>query len=302
MTIAAGRRRGPAGAEGFAMASLDRAEFRRSMTGDEPYGLGPDSLPRPGVPRGETRRFRHVGERIYPGVERDCWLHVPAGLDPNTPSPIVVFQDGGLYLGRDVEAPTVFDNLIHAGDLPPMLALFANPGEAGPGNPIFGGADNRSWEYDSLGDAYARFLLEELLPVVARDFRLSDNPADRALVGFSSGGICAFTAAWERPGAFGKVASHCGSFADIRGGHHYPPMIRKAERKPIRVFLQSGANDLNVVFGNWPLANQEMASALAYRGYDFRFEFGVGGHTLKHADALLPETLRWLWRDSPGRS
>lgn len=279
-------------------SSNDRAEFLRARTLAEPYRLGPDSLPKPGVPSGELIAFRHVGERVYPGVERDCQLYVPANHDAAAPSPIIVFQDGGLYLDDDeVAAPTVLDNLIHAGDIPPTLALFAEPGERGPGSPIFGGKDNRSLEYDSLGDAYARFLIEELLPGVAKSRRLSSDPSDRALVGFSSGGVCSFTAAWERPDAFGKVVSHCGSFADIRGGHNYPPMIRKAERKPIRVCLQSGANDLNCVFGHWPLANQQMAAALAYRAYDFRIDLGEGGHTLRHAGAILPDTLRWLWRD-----
>jgi enterochelin esterase family protein len=74
-------------------------------------------------------------------------------------------------------------------------------------------------------------------------------------------------------------------------------MVRKAQHKPIRVFLQDGSNDLDNQFGNWPLANQQMAAALKYAGYDYRFEFGDGGHTGKHGGSLMPESLRWLWRD-----
>jgi enterochelin esterase family protein len=210
----------------------------------------------------------------------------------------MVFQDGEhQYLGPNINVPIVFDNLIQRGDMPATIGLFVNPGDKGPGNPIYGGTDNRSFEYDSLGDQYARFLLEELLPQVEQRYRITGDPAGRAICGISSGGICAFTAAWERPDAFGKVVSHCGSFTNIRGGHNYPSMIRRAARKPLRVFLQSGANDIDVVFGSWPIANQDMAAALAYREYDYQFVFGEGGHSLKHGGEIFPDTLRWLWRD-----
>ena len=181
--------------------------------------------------------------------------------------------------------------------MPVTIGVFVQPGDKGPGLPIWGGTDNRSIEYDSLGDTYARFLLEELLPDVEKNVSITSDPAGRAICGISSGGICAFTVAWERPDAFSKVVTHCGSFTDIRGGHNYPSLIRRNAAKPLRVFLQSGSNDLDVVFGNWPLANQEMASALAYRGYDYQYIFGEGGHSLKHGGSIFPDTLRWLWRD-----
>jgi enterochelin esterase family protein len=209
----------------------------------------------------------------------------------------MVFQDAQLYLGPDVNAPIVFDNLIHKGEMPVTIGVFVNPGDKGTGMPIWGGNDNRSLEYDSLNDHYARFLLEELLPEVEKDYVITHDPAGRAICGISSGGICAFTVAWERPDAFSKVVSHCGSFTNVRGGHNYPSLIRKSPAKPLRVFLQSGTNDFNLVFGNWPIANQDMASALAYKGYDYQFVFGEGGHTLKHGGAIFPDTLRWLWRD-----
>jgi enterochelin esterase-like enzyme len=149
-----------------------------------------------------------------------------------------------------------------------------------------------------LGDRYARFLIEELLPEIGKRYNITSDPSGRAICGNSSGGICAFTAAWERPDAFRKVVSHCGSFTDIRGGHNYPSLIRKSEAKPLRVFLQSGAKDVDVIFGSWPLANQDMAAALAYREYDYQFVFGEGYHTLKHDGAIFPDTMRWLWRDT----
>jgi enterochelin esterase family protein len=149
-----------------------------------------------------------------------------------------------------------------------------------------------------LGDLYARYLLEELLPEVSRRCSISQAPEDRAICGMSSGGICAFTVAWERPDAFGKVVSHCGSFTDIRGGHNYPSIIRKSASKPIKVFLQTGVKDVDVIFGSWPIANQDMAAALAYRGYDYQFILGEGYHTLKHAGAIFPQTMRWLWRNN----
>jgi enterochelin esterase family protein len=158
--------------------------------------------------------------------------------------------------------------------------------------------ENRSVEYDTLSDAYARFLLEEILPAVGREHALTDDPERRAICGMSSGGICAWTVAWERPDAFRKVLSHIGSFTNIRGGHVYPAIIRKSPKKPLRVFLQDGSGDLDNEHGNWPLANQEMAAALAFKGYDARFEYGTGGHSGAHGGAILPDSLRWLWRDA----
>ena len=264
---------------------------------EEPYSLGPDSKPQPGVPRGQVIQQRWVSERIYDGTARDYWLYVPQQYKPAQPTCLMVFQDGALYLGPDCNAATVFDNLIYKGEMPVTIGLFVNAGDKGPGLPIYGGSDNRSIEYDSLGDRYARFLLEELLPEIRKRYAITGDPAGRAICGLSSGGMCAFNVAWERPDAFGKVVTHCGSFTNIRGGHNVPAIIRKTERKPLRVFLQSGVHDLDVIFGNWPIANQDVAAALAYCGYDHKFVFGEGYHSLKHGGAILPDTLRWLWRD-----
>jgi len=277
----------------------DQANFDASIATSGGYTLGADSLPQEGVPQGEVTKYPHHSENIYPGVERDYWVYVPAQYDATKPTCLMVFQDGPFYLGKVVNAPTVFDNLIHKKHMPVTIGVFINPGDKGPGTPIRGGTDNRSFEYDSLGDQYVRFLLEELLPEVEKNYHIVQNAAGRAICGMSSGGICAFTAAWERPDAFSKVVSHCGSFTNIRGGHNYPSMIRRADKKPIRVFLQGGSNDLNVIYGNWSIANQDMDSALKYKDYDYQFAYGEGGHTLHHGGSILPDTLRWLWRDYP---
>ena len=263
------------------------------------YRLGPDSFPQAGVPRGEVTKHRWTNSTVYPGTARDYWLYVPQQYDPAKPACLMVFQDGSSYVSTNGQqrVPTVFDNLIARGEMPVTIGLFINPGVVPAAGPGRAERKNRSFEYDSLGDLYARFLLDELIPAVGQQYNLTKDPAGRAIGGMSSGGICAFTVAWERPDQFGKVLSQIGSFTNIRGGHHYPALIRKTEKKPIRVFLQDGANDLDNLHGNWPLANQEMAAALKFMGYDYRFEFGDGGHNGKHGGAILPESLRWLWRD-----
>ena len=268
------------------------------------YGLSPESTSRgSGVPRGRVEAFQFNHSNIFPETTRDGWVYLPAQYNPAKPAALMVFQDGHAYVreDRDLRVPIVFDNLIAAGEMPVTVGVFINPGHRGDGAPAadgWGSRSNRSLEYDSLGDAYARFLTEELLPFVTNRYQLnlSPNPQQRAIGGMSSGGICAWTVAWERPDQFGRVLSHIGSFVNIRGGHVYPALIRKTERKPIRVFLQDGSNDLHNLHGNWPLANQEMASALAFAGYDFRFVFGDGAHNGKHGGAILPDSLRWLWR------
>ena len=211
----------------------------------------------------------------------------------------MVFQDGGSYHSTNglFRVPVVFDNLIARQEMPVTIGVFVNPGEVPAAEPGQKPRSNRSFEYDSLGDTYAKFLLNELLPEVAKNYNLTTDPNLRAICGASSGGICAFTVAWERPDAFRKVLSQIGSFTNIRGGHVYPALIRKTEKKPLRIFLQDGSGDLDNLHGNWPLANQEMAAALKFMGYDYKFEFGTEGHNGKHGGAILPDSLRWLWRE-----
>jgi hypothetical protein len=274
-------------------SDIDEAAFAAAREAVEPT-LGPDSLPQPNVPEGTLTGLRHTGTGVYPGVARDYWVYVPAQYDGVAPAALMVFQDARLYLPETFNAPVVFDNLIATAEIPVTVAVFVEPGDL-PGEEE-GSRANRSFEYDSLTDAYPHFLLEELLPEALSGLNVSDDPAWRAICGMSSGGICAFNAAWERPTAFGKVVSHVGSFTNIRGGHVYPWRVRSTEPKPIRVFLQGGANDLDREAGSWPVANFDMAAAFRLRGYDYRFEFGRGAHDLKHGGAIFPETMRWLWR------
>ena len=274
------------------------------------YVLGPESTERaPNVPAGRVEPFAFNDSKVFPGTQRAGWVYVPAQYEASKPAALMVFQDGHAYVSTDgqMRVPIVFDNLIARGDLPVTVGIFVNPGHRGDDGPKadgWGNRNNRSYEYDSLGGDYARFLLDELIPWVTHRFglNLTADPRQRAICGMSSGGICAFTVAWERPDQFGKVLSQIGSFTNIRGGHVYPALIRKTERKAIRVFLQDGSNDLNNLHGNWPLSNQQMAAALGFAGYDYRFVFGDGAHNGKHGGAILPDSLRWLWRTEAGES
>ena len=263
------------------------------------YQLGPDSMVQEGVPQGKIVEGKHTSS-IFPETVRNYWVYIPAQYDGSSLAAVMVFQDGGNYVNKmgQFRVPVVFDNLIHKKQMPVAIGIFLNPGEVPAAKPGEKGRSNRSFEYDSLGDQYARFLLEEILPMVAKEhqLKLTDDPNQRAIGGISSGGICAFTVAWERPDQFRKVLSHVGSFTNIRGGHVIPAVIRKTENKPLRIFLQDGSGDLDNLHGNWPLANQEMAAALKFKGYDYKFEFGDGGHNGKHGGAILPDSLRWLWR------
>ncbi|MCY2963471.1 MAG: alpha/beta hydrolase-fold protein [Planctomycetota bacterium] len=284
----------------FACVALSLAPITPASAADD-YTLGPDSMVQEGVPQGTTTKHQWLNSKVFAGTERDYWIYVPKQYDGSKPACVMVFQDGGSYVDAKGQFRTtvVFDNLIHKGEMPLTIGIFLNPGQVPATEAGQKPRSNRSFEYDTLSDQYARFLLEEVLPEVGKTYRLSDRPEHRAIGGISSGGICAFTVAWERPEAFSKVLSHVGSFTNIRGGHVYPSLIRKTERKPIRVFLQEGSNDLDNLHGNWPLANQEMAAALKFSKYDYRFDYGDGGHNGKHGGAILPDSLRWLWRETP---
>ncbi len=264
----------------------------------EHYQYTEDSLPQKGVPRGKVENHRWDDSRVFPNTVREYLVYVPAQYRKEKPACVMIFQDGLRHAdpGGPLRATTVLDNLIHKGEMPVTIGIFINPG-AFKDQKKGEKPRNRSFEYDSLGDAYARFLRDEILAEVGKKYTLRDDPASRGIAGGSSGAICAWTAAWEMPDEFGKVLSWVGTFVDIRGGHNYPPLIRKTERKPIRAYLLAGSNDLDNQFGNWPLANQQMEAALKYAGYDYKFHYGQCFHGSKHAGAMLPEMLRWLWRD-----
>ncbi|MEY4566107.1 MAG: hypothetical protein RLY14_1077 [Planctomycetota bacterium] len=268
---------------------------------DSQYKLGPDSQRQEGVPEGKVTE--HIWKStIFPGTMRRYSVYVPAQYREEQPAAVMVFQDGHAYVNPtgQFRATIVMDNLIHRKEMPVTIGIFIDPGHKKESLPEKPGwqptPENRSFEYDTLSDQYARFLLEEILPEVGKTYKLTDDPNQRAICGISSGGICAFTVAWERPDAFRKVLSHVGSFTNIRGGHVYHAMIRKTPPKPIRIFLQDGSNDLDNEHGNWPLANQEMAASLKFAKYDYEFVYGDGGHNGIHGGAILPESMKWLWR------
>lgn len=268
------------------------------------YRLGPDSQSNPAVPRGTVTRhvFNSTATSLFPGTRRDYWVYVPKQYSPDKPACLMVFQDGGGYVATNGSwrAPIVFDNLIARGEMPVTVGVFVNPGVV----PSVQGTNalpryNRSYEYDGLGDRYARFLAEELLPEVRKTVAFTDDPDGRAIAGASSGAIAAFTAAWERPDLFRRVFSTIGTYVGLRGGNAYPILIRKTEPKPLRVFLQDGSNDQNIYGGNWWIANLDMHSALEFSGYELEKAWGTGGHDSHQAGSIFPDALRWLWKEYP---
>jgi enterochelin esterase-like enzyme len=285
-------------AEGSAMRWVYEVDGSRRGGGQlEVYKTHPDGQSQPGVPRGSVVAQPRWNSTLFDGTVREWSIFVPAQYRDSQPAAVMVFQDGVRLYQQQV--PTVLDNLIARGDIPITIAIFIDPGTFADTT-----VSNRSFEYDTLSDQYTRFLLEEILPEVEKSYRLRSDAAGRAIGGISSGGICAFTVAWQRPDQFSKVLSWVGSFANIasgptlrEGGHNYEALVRKVPKKPIRVFLQGGENDLDVVHGNWPLANQQMAKSLAFARYDYQFVYGKGFHSTKHGMSILPDSLRWLWRE-----
>lgn len=255
----------------------------------------------PATPKGEITKYSFENSSIFPGTIRDYWVYVPRQYDPAKPACLHVNQDNVQF-----KAPEVFDRLIAAGEMPIVIGVFVSHGRVkAPGDAALD-RFNRSYEYDGLGDDYVRFLLEELLPDVekrtaadGRPIRLSRDGNDRAIGGSSSGAICAFTAAWERPDSFRRVFSAIGTYVGLRGGNAYPTLIRKYEPKPLRVFLQDGSHDLNIYGGDWWMANQEMERALVFAGYEVNHAWGEGGHSGQHGTEIFADAMRWLWKDWP---
>ncbi|HEX4262861.1 MAG TPA: alpha/beta hydrolase-fold protein [Verrucomicrobiae bacterium] len=282
---------------------------------DDVYLLGPDSQAHEGTPKGKVIGPLTLASQVFTNTTRHYWIYVPAQYDPHTPAALMIFQDGQAFVGPGGEyrIPTVFDNLIYRREMPVTIAIFINPGHTPEqleststnwGDSI----NNRATEYNELNDRYTRLITDELLPAVEKDYNLSKNPDDRALAGASSGAICAFTVAWQRPDQFHKVISCIGSFTNLRGGHVYPDLILKSDRKPIRIFLQDGVNDLrghgrnNAPYDatrDWHAQNLKMAAALTQKGYDVNYCWGIGTHSGKQGGMMMPEMLRWLWRDYP---
>jgi len=266
------------------------------------YPVDSASVEHAGVPKGEIIKLSFNNSKIFPGTARDYWIYVPVQYNPATPACVYVNQDGIQW-----KAPTVFDNLINKKEMPVTIGVFVTPGrvlasDAKTGLDRF----NRSFEYDGLGDAYARFILEEILPEVekqktsdGRVIRLSKNGNDRAIGGSSSGAICAFTAAWERPNEFSRVFSAIGTYVGLRGGDRYSTLIRKTEPKPVRIFLQDGSKDNNIYAGDWWKANESMERSLTFSGYEVTHVWGEDMHNGNHGTSIFPDVMRWLWKDWP---
>ncbi len=266
------------------------------------FPLGPDSMRQPDVPQGRLEQYTFATSRIFPGTLRDYWVYVPAQYDAAKPACVFVVQDGKAHWQpeRRWRIPTILDNLIHQKAIPVMIGVFINPGVIPTVVP--GGAEriNRSFEYDSLGDRYARFVLEEILPEVGHRYTLAHDANSRAIMGGSSGAFCAFNAAWERPDGFSRVLSIVGSYTAMRGGNTMAPLVRITEPKPLRVFVESGADDFKIFCGDWWTANLEMVAALEYAGYEVNHAWAEkAGHNDFHGSAIFPGALRWLWQDYP---
>ncbi|HET9219794.1 MAG TPA: alpha/beta hydrolase-fold protein [Terriglobia bacterium] len=269
------------------------------------YTLGPDSLPREGVPKGEVRGPLKLPSKVYPGVEHNYWIYVPAQYDASREVSLMVFNDGATYLRADgsYRAHHVLDNLIYRGDIPIMLGVFIDPGVN-----VADGRSIRQEEYDTLSDQYSKVIVEELLPALYKDYKITRDPDRHGIAGWSSGAIAAFTVAWERPDQFRKVLTGIGTFVDLRGGHVYPEKVLASEKKPIRIFMVDGRNDnrgTNARGGaydanrDWFLQNVRLMEALTKKGYDVNYSWGMGVHSHNMGGAMLPEMMRWLWRDQP---
>src|SRR5215467_167577 len=283
----------------------------------------PLSYLQPGVPSGHlSDKIIHVS-KIYDGMKSNYWIYVPAQYDPGTPAAVMIFQDGEWYTDRNGNNPAlnVIDNLIAQKKIPVMICIFINPGDISdsPGSPTYSlvKAYSEKWQrtlkdsmrstlYDTVSDRYPRFLRDEILAEVGAKYNLRKDAYSRAITGLSSGGICSFNAAWQMPGEFARVISWIGSFSAIQwkedpavpdGGQDFPDKILREPKRNIRVWLQDGSQDLDLRYGNWPLANLRMANALKAQEYDFHFSYGNGTHNSAHGAADFPAEMIWLWRD-----
>ncbi|HUK43651.1 MAG TPA: alpha/beta hydrolase-fold protein [Candidatus Bathyarchaeia archaeon] len=276
------------------------------------YKLAPDAIPQEGVPKGEIRGPFTLPSHVYPGTQHTYWVYVPAQYDPAISASLMIYNDGQAFMDPDgdVHAQVVMDNLIYRREIPTMIGVFINPGRR-PDQPEptlqnWGDRDtNRPTEYNTVDDRYARVIVDELLRVLEKDYNISKDPERRGIGGSSSGAIAAFTVAWQRPDQFRKVLSNVGSFTNIRGGDAYPDIIRKTEKKPIRIFLVDGRNDNRALRPDgsydqrrdWFYQNVRMEQALTEKGYDVNYSWGIGRHGQKMLQTVFPEMMRWLWRD-----
>jgi enterochelin esterase-like enzyme len=278
------------------------------------YRLGPDSMPQDGVPKGEIRGPFTLPSKAYEGTQHTYWVYVPAQYDPTVPAGLMIFQDGQAFKAEDgdLRAQNVMDNLIYRREIPVMIGVFINPGrtpeQPEPNLKEWGDkTTNRPTEYNTLDDKYARVIVDELMPALYKDYNISKDPDQHGIGGSSSGAIAAFTVAWERPNEFHKVLSNVGSFVNLRGGDAYADIVLKSEKKPIRIFLCDGRNDNRGTGrdGNydqrrdWFFQNVRLMKVLTQKGYDVNYAWGMNLHGQKMGGEILPEMMRWLWRDGP---
>ncbi len=297
-----------------AISARSQSQEPQPPNPDAHYQIGPDSLPREGVAKGEVRGPFTLPSQAYPGTQHTYWVYVPAQYDPAVPASLMIFNDGQAFknMEGDLRAPNVLDNLIDRREIPVMLSVFINPGrtpeQPEPTPQEWGDrTTNRPTEYNTLDDKYARVIVDELMPALAKDYNIATDPERRGIGGASSGAIAAFTVAWQRPNDFRKVLSMIGSFTDLRGGHAYADLVRSSAKKPIRIFLQDGRNDNRGVGrdGNynekrdWFFQNVRLMQALRDKGYDLNYQWGIGRHSQKHGGSIFPDMMRWLWRDHP---
>ncbi len=286
----------------FTILLLENNLFSQAKTRDqESYPVHPDSKQMPGTPSGQILEGSFNDSKVFPGTRRNYWLYVPKQYDATRPAALMVFQDGRNYAKRDggFNVPNVFDNLIHSGEMPVTVGLFIEPGVVPSASPDAQDRFNRSFEYDSMDDRYANFLIDEIIPFVVdkHTIKLSYDPNDRAICGSSSGGIAALNAAWQRPDVFRRVFTTVGTYVGLRGAHEFSTLIRKTEPKPLRVYLQDGSNDNNIYGGDWWMANQAMLRSLEFSGYEVNHAWGDGFHSGKHGASIFPDVMRWLWKD-----
>ena len=274
----------------------------QAPVGDLPpldYSLGRDSQPQANHPGGKLTKHVLAPGKFFPGTPHNYQIYVPAQYDASRPIPFMIFLDGSGYAGDNVRVPVVLDNLIAQRDVPPMIAIFIDPGVMPARSDQAQNRYERIFEYDSLTPRFASFLIEELIPEVAKTYNLSKDPNDHGIAGISTGGVGALVAAWNRPDQFRRVITWVGSFGNFRGADRLPGLIRRTEPRPIRVFMQTGRQDLVNYAGSWYLENPRMAAALEFAGNDVKIELGEDGHSNRHGASILPDTLRWLWRDYP---
>jgi enterochelin esterase-like enzyme len=306
--------RTPPGSQTATASQGQRPAMAETPNTDIYYRLAPDALVQDGVPQGEIRGPFTLPSQAYPGTQHTYWVYVPAQYDPAVPASLMIYNDGQAFKAPEgeVRAPVVMDNLIFRREIPVMIGIFINPGRR-PDQPEPDAKEwgdrttNRPTEYNTLDDKYARVIVDELLPVLYKEYNISKDPERHGIGGSSSGAIAAFTVAWERPDSFRKVLSNVGSFTNIRGGNAYPDIILKSEKKPLRVFLVDGRNDNRGLRADgtydqtrdWFYQNVRMEQALTVKGYDVNYSWGIQRHGQKMLQTVFPDMMRWLWRDQP---